>query len=192
MGTGDVGVGLILGVCGTGGGCWFPVGWLSPQGGCYYVPKLPAKHFHECLLVGASRLHCKRGSELPQKADNGLPGVSARPGLSQDHGVVEAGFQGLGCAINCTLSPLGTSREPVHPWRLKVVPDQRHQHCLGAGWRRRLSGPARARRSEPELASNKTLGTGLHSSTRLGCAVTLSPQLTPLSLSLSLSVSLPS
>lgn len=35
---------------------WRPVCWLPSQRRCYCVPKSPAKHVHECLLVGWSFL----------------------------------------------------------------------------------------------------------------------------------------
>lgn len=102
--------------------CWLPVHWLLLQEKCYYVPKLPAKHLHKCLLAGASLFQQESGSaaRLPRREALNLtaellagPDVSARPGavLGQD----TEWSSSTGAGVQGWASPPSCQELPGHP-----------------------------------------------------------------------------
>ena len=112
--------------------------WLLLQRRCYYVPKLPAKHFHKCLLVGASYLtvagvwlcnpaSLERGSKSHWKATSCFLSVLAGAFLFQDRGMVDIALEQdfRGSALPSTL-PLGTFWGHLRPWKLKATLSQGH------------------------------------------------------------------
>lgn len=107
------------------GTCWLPVHWLLLQRKCYSVPKLPAKHFHKGLLVGASLFQQESGSaaQIPRGEALNLTGkLLAGPGavLGQD---VEWWQQpggrgsGLGLVLQAALNPWEPGKL-LNPWML--------------------------------------------------------------------------